>query len=118
MNKRPLTVTIIGLLLAVVGLAGFAFHLYEIKPQHALEGGNIWIFVVEVVAIVAGVFVLRGNNWARWLAVGWIAFHVAFSFLNSLRQVAVHSLILLLFACLLFRPEANAYFRRRETTAR
>jgi hypothetical protein len=115
MNKRPVTVSIIGWLLVVVGTTGFIFHLYEVKPQHALQGGNVWIFVVELVAIVSGAFVLRGRNWARWLALAWIAFHVVFSFFNSWHQVAVHGLILLLFAYALFRPEANAYFRLRET---
>jgi len=114
MNKRPLTVTVIGLLQIVVGTTGFAFHLNEIKPQHALQNGNVWIFVVESVAIVGGVFLLRGNNWARWLTLAWITFHVVFSFFDSPGKVAVHALILVLFAYSLLRPEANAYFRGQE----
>ncbi len=115
MNKRPVTVTIIGWLLVVVGVTGFAFHLNEVKPQHAFQGGNVWIFVVELVAIVCGALLLRGNNRARWLALAWITFHVVFSFFSSLGQVSVHILILLLFAYALFRPEAKTYFRQRET---
>jgi hypothetical protein len=110
MNKCPVTVTVIGWLLVVVGVAGFAYHLYEVNPQHALQGENIWIFVVESVVIVCGVFVLRGHNWARWLALAWIAFHAVFSFFSSFGQGVVHILILLLFAYALFRADANPYF--------
>jgi len=114
MNKRPLTVTIVGLLQIVVGATGFAFHLNEIKPQHALQGGNFWIFVIESVAIVGGAFLLRGNNWGRWVTLAWISFHVVFSAFNSLGRVVSHALILILFAYVLLRPEANAYFRRQK----
>ena len=68
------------------------------------------ILATELAALVAGVFLLRGANWARWLAIAWIAFHVALSF-GSLQRLVVHTVILLLFVYLLFRPSANAYFR-------
>lgn len=114
MNPRPVAVTIIGLLLAIVGVAGFAFHFYQLGPQHAFNVANVWIFLVELVALACGVFLLRGANWARWLAMAWMASHVAFSFFDSLQKAAVHGLIFLLLAYFLFRPQANAYFRRRE----
>jgi len=115
MRRRPVAVTIIGWLLVVAGVVAFAYRLNEAKPLHALQGENPWILLLEVVAIAAGAFLLRGDNWARWLAIAWITLHVAFSFLNSLSQVAVHFVVLLLFAYFLFRPAANTYFRRRET---
>ena len=112
MKKRPLTVTIIGWLLIAVGVGASAFHLNELR-QNAFHGANAWIFIVELVVIVCGVFVLRGNNWARWLAVVWIGAHVIISFLNSWGHGAVHVLILFLLTCFLFRPESNAFFRNR-----
>jgi len=118
MNKRPLLVTIIGLLHIVVGTGGFAFHLNEIGPQHAFQGGNCWIFVIESVAIVGGTLLLRGNNWGRWVALAWITFHVVFSSFFSLGKAAGHAVILVLFAYVLFRPEANTYFRRQRTMGR
>lgn len=114
MNRRPMPVTIIGCLLVVVGVAGSAYHLRELGLRNALRGGNIWIFVVELVAIVCGAFLLRRSNWARWLAIAWMAFHVVISFFDSPGKVAIHVVILLLFAYFLFRPEANTYFRGRE----
>ena len=40
----------------------------------------------------------RGQNWARWLALLWMAFHVAISF-PVVRQVVTHSIIFALIAC-------------------
>jgi hypothetical protein len=115
MNRRPISITIIACLLLVVGVAGSIFHLRELGLQQAFRGENIWIFVVEFVAIVCGALLLQGKNWARWLAIAWIASHVFVSFFDSGRKVATHVVILLLFAYFLFRPEANGYFRRKET---
>ena len=113
MNKRPVPVVIIGGLLVLIGVTGFVVHLNEMKPQHALEGDHPSILVAELVAIVSGVFLLRGANWARWLAMLWIAFHLAISlFDDSAQRVVVHSVSLVLFAYFLFRPSAHAYFRR------
>ena len=101
--KRPLAVTIIGWLLVVVGASGFVLHLYEGKPQHALEGENPWILATELVAVIGGAFLLRGKSWARWVVMAWMAFHVAISF-NSPRQLVMHGAIFVLFAYFLFRP--------------
>jgi hypothetical protein len=111
MNRRPIAVTILSYILIATGVASLAFHATDFKPSHALAFELVWISLVRAIAIVSGVFMLRGNNWARWLALAWIAFHVAISFLDSWQKVAVHGLILVLFAYLLLRPEASAYFR-------
>jgi hypothetical protein len=113
MNKRPVTVTGIGWLFVVGGAAAFAFHLNQLRGS-AFHGLNVWIFVVEVVAIVAGICMLRGNNWARWVAVLWMAFHVVISFLDSRQKLAVHVVLFGLIAYALFRADAADYFRHAE----
>lgn len=115
MNKRPVTVTIMGWLLIAVGVAGSAFHLNELK-QNAFRAENAWIFVVESVVIICGAFVLRGNNWARWLTLTWMASHVVISFWDSWQKVLAHVVFLVLMTYIFFRPEARAYFRQSETT--
>ena len=70
MNKRPAAATIIGWLLVAVGATGFAFHLNEIKPQHALHEENAWILVVELAVIVCSTFVLRGQELGTLACVG------------------------------------------------
>ena len=48
-----------------------AYHFSELRQP---EG--VWVGLTELLAILSGVFMLRGQNWARWLALAWIAFHV------------------------------------------
>ena len=111
MNKPPLSVTIIGFLFIAVGILGLAYHASEFNPQHPLESDAVWASLVRCAAILAGIFVLRGRNWARWLTLAWMAFHVVLSVFHSARQVAVHALLLAVIGYFLFRPEATQYFR-------
>jgi|SRR5271166_4463454 len=114
MNKRPLTVTIISWLFIATGAIGLVHHLTEIKPHQPFQVELVWILLLSLMAIICGVFMLWGSNWARWLALAWIAFHVLLSFFHSLQQVLVHGLLFALIAYVLFRPEARAYFRRSQ----
>jgi hypothetical protein len=114
MNKRPISITILASLYLMVGTVGFAFHFSEILTRHAFQYEDALIELTELVAIVCGVFLLQGRNWARWLALAWIAFHVAISFFDSLQKVAVHGLFLVLIAYFLFRPDARTYFQHPE----
>ena len=66
--------------------------------------------LAPLIAIIIGVYLLRGVNWARWGAVLWMAFHVGVGALNSLQQVIVHAVLLAVFAYFLFRPGSNLYF--------
>jgi hypothetical protein len=110
--KRPLAVTIIAWVYIAVGTIGFAAHSGGLRARDWLAYDNVLIEVVEIVAVVAGVFTLRGRNWARWLTVAWIAFHVVLSAFHSLRELVIHGLIWGVIAWMLFRPEANNYFGR------
>ena len=56
------------------------------------------------------------NNWARWLVLDRIGFHVVISFFDSLQKVAAYGLMFVLTASFLFRPEARAYFQRLDQT--
>ena len=51
-----------------------------------------------------------GSNWARWLAVVWIAYHVILSGFHSLNELAVHGALLAAFANVALSPEATRYF--------
>jgi hypothetical protein len=113
--KRPLTILILGCLYIATGALGIAFHLDDFRSPRLVQDGLIWIALVRLTAVVCGAFMLRGANWARWLAVAWMAFHVVVGFLHSVREAVVHAVIFVVIAYLLFRPEARAYFRGRET---
>jgi hypothetical protein len=54
---------------------------------------------------------LRAHNWARWLALAWIAFHVVLSAFHAFSELVIHGLLCAMIAWGLFRPEAGRYFR-------
>lgn len=105
MNKRPISVTIIAVVYIVAGAAGLIYHAGEILTSP-------WVGVVRALAIVAGVFMLRAQNWARWLAMVWIAFHVVLSAFHSVSEFAMHAVLCAVFAFVLFRRSTNRYFVR------
>lgn len=107
-NKRPVTVLIIASIYIAVGMLGFGYHLRELLT---LQKDSVWVELTELVALVCGVFLLRGQNWARWVAVAWVGLHVIVSVLNTFHGIVVHSVLFILIAWLLFRPEAARYFR-------
>lgn len=106
LGKRPLSVLVLSCLYIAVGSIGLAYHFP--RPL-AFHYEDVWIEATELLALVAGVFMLRGHNWARWLAVAWMAFHVAISF-PVVRQIAIHSLFLAVIVWLFFQSRARQHF--------
>ena len=115
MRKRPRSITIIGWLFVGAGTIGLAYHATEFKAQRPVKYDLILVCIVRLLAILSGVFLLRGSNWARWLLLVWLAYHVILSAFHSLFELAMHSLLLSVIAYFLFRPEASAYFRGANT---
>jgi hypothetical protein len=113
-NKRPVSVTILACIYVTVGIVGFAYHLYPVVGGHGFHRDDLLIELIEFAAILGGTFMLRGNNWARWLVLAWIGFHLVISFFDSPQKVAAHGLMFVLTAYFLFRREAKAYFQRPE----
>ena len=113
MNKRPLSIAIISWTFIVTGGIGLIYHLTELNVQHPLENDTVWVCPVRFLAVLGGAFMLYGFNWARWLLVLWMAFHIVLSALHSLQQLLVHSLLFAAILFFLFRPRASAYFRAR-----
>lgn len=112
MNQRPIAVTVIAWLLIAVGIFGFGFHLKELFLERSFHWEDLSVPMVNLLACALGFFILKGHNWARWLAVAWMAFHVAISLFESLERTAMHLLLLGLIAYALFRRDAKVYFER------
>jgi len=110
MKKRPLPVTVLSLLLVAAGAVGLVYHLNELNRHHPFQNYFLLIEFVRLIAIVSGVYMLRGSNWARWLALAWIGFHVVVSAFHSLPEFAFHGLLFAVFAYFLFRRQATEYF--------
>jgi hypothetical protein len=107
-NKRPISVTILACVYLSVGAIGFAYHFREFL---LLQQDIVWVELTQLLAIVCGAFMLRGHNWARWLALAWIVFHVVLSAFHSSREFAIHGLFCAVIAWILFRSQAAHYFR-------
>lgn len=105
-RKRPVAVIAIACLYLLVGIAGSVGHFHS---RH--EPDWVWIEVTEIVAVICGAFMLPGHNWARWLAVAWMAFHVAISVGHPIGELAIHVFFLIAITYLLFRKDAQEYFR-------
>lgn len=107
--NRPLLITLLGWLLILTGAAQFVLHAVRIhRPMHLPDLG---LPLFELVILVCGIFLLRGSNVARWIAVAWIGVHICIGFLDSPGRGLIHCLIFLLLIWLLFRPGVNTWFR-------
>jgi hypothetical protein len=111
-NSRPLSITIISWLFIAVGGVGLLYHLSEFKSHSPFDYDLVAIPLIRLVAILAGVFLLRGSNWARWLLIAWMTYHIGLSAFHSLSEFLMHVLIFGTVMYFLFRSQSSAYFRK------
>jgi uncharacterized membrane protein (UPF0136 family) len=109
-RQRPITITSLCWLYIAVGALGTAGHYGNFWANKPTVSEFVWITVLGVAAVTAGVLMLRGQSWARWLALAWIAAHVVISAFHPLQELIVHCALLVLFCYVLFRREAREYF--------
>ena len=94
-------------MLIVVELSGLVFaSKFDLRnPDY------VWSNVVRLLAVVGGTFLLLGRNWARWLVIAWMGFHVGLSILHKPFELVVHCLFFVALLFFLFRGPASSYFR-------
>lgn len=126
MNKRPLSIAIIGGFFIGLGTFVILANVFWLTQGQMLAHGHaenaagsssseysdlLWVFGTQILAIVAGVFLLRGHNWARWLLVAWLGFHVVLSALHPGHDLVVHGVLMAVLVYFLFRAPASEFFR-------
>jgi hypothetical protein len=109
-NKQPVSITILSWLYILEGVLGTAAHYENFRMHKPMVNEFVWITALGTAAVVAGIFMLRGRGWARWLALAWIASHVVISAFHPLHELIIHCVLLVLFCYLLFRRPAREYF--------
>jgi hypothetical protein len=114
MKRAPLPVIVISVLIMLAGAFGLYGAWLNFVAHPDSHRDALLAAAVNVLGIVAGFFALRARNWARWLAVAWMAFHVVISFGHPAQELIVHSILLVLFAYGLFRADAHAWFMPTE----
>ncbi len=105
--QRPFQITFLGWLFIAVGILSTLYHLWK----GSLDRWTPLILLVGATAVVAGVFLLRGARWARWLILAWLAFHVVISAFNSLSGALPHIALLLVIGYFLLGPPTQKYFQ-------
>lgn len=112
LSKPPISIWIVACLYIAVGVIGFVHNFRELRHPD-----GVLIEVTELLALLAGAFMLRGRNWARWLALAWMAFHLVLSAFEMSHNLIMHLLIFAAIAWLLFRSDARQYFRGNGSAA-
>ena len=108
MRQRPLSITIISWIFIIFGSIAL---LSGVLPFSDLKS-HWYIHLSRILQIVAGVFMLYGRNWARWLLVVWIAFHIVVGALHGIVTLVMHVVIFSVILFFVFRRDANEYFAR------
>jgi hypothetical protein len=106
MKRRPLSITIISWIFIVFGSIAL---LSGVLPLADLKS-HWYIHLSRILQIVAGVFMLYGRNWARWLLVAWIAFHLVVGAMHGIGALMMHIVIFSVILFFVFRRDANEYF--------
>ena len=114
MPRRPISVTIISWLYIIAGSVGLAYHALELKPNSPGFSEAILVCFVRLLAIIGGIYALRRQNWARWLLILWMAYHVVLSLSHSFSQTFMHAIFLAVIAYFLSRPAASVFFGKAE----
>lgn len=119
MNRRPISIAIIGWLFVGVGCVSLVAGVEKfIRPvartttqvsgdQHAMD--LAFVTVSALMALLGGAYVLRGCGWARWLLVVWLALHVVLSYHHSLSELLVHGVLFWVVVFFLFRKAARDF---------
>jgi hypothetical protein len=106
--KRPIPVMIVAAVYLLVGAGGFFVHFPELTAGHR---DAIAIELTELLAVVAAVGLILRQNWARWLALAWVVFHVVISLFHPLRELLIHVALCFVIAWLLFQPATARWFK-------
>ncbi|MEJ2157723.1 MAG: hypothetical protein P8X96_20535 [Desulfobacteraceae bacterium] len=123
MNKRPTSITVVCWILIALGgisIISSVFSFNNPVTRELLSKSPIpvniqylMMFAGLVITLVCGIAMLKGRNWARLLYVGWsvVAFIIGLA-TSPMKAMLIPGLIIfIIFAVLLFRPKANAYFK-------
>lgn len=108
-QNRPVSVAVIAWVYIAVGAIGLVYHSSGLWKKGGWSGA-LMVEMVETAALLSGIFLLRGRNWARWVALAWIAFQVARSVFETGRGLIIHAVFCAVIAWVLLRPAAGRWF--------
>lgn len=110
MKNRPIPVIIVSILFILTGCIGFAYHVKEFFEPNDNLYELVWVLLIRILAIVCGFLLFQRVNWARWLAIAWMFYHIILSAFHSISAMITHTVLLIIISVLLYHPVSNAYF--------
>jgi uncharacterized membrane protein HdeD (DUF308 family) len=109
--KRPVEVAILGWLFIIVGTVNLGYPLLK----HPFDLWTVPASLVGVIAVVAGMFLLKGRGWSRWVLIAWLLFHVLVGAFISVSAALAHAALLIAVAYALLASPASMYFETKST---
>ncbi|OQA33371.1 MAG: hypothetical protein BWY57_01233 [Betaproteobacteria bacterium ADurb.Bin341] len=128
MIKRPTSVSVVAwILIAMSGISLIASTVSLNNPMtNELMAKSIlpvplqylMLYLGLLITIVAGIAMLKGQNWARFLYVAWSAIGIAIGlFTSPMKAAMIPGLVVFaVITFFLFRPKANEYFSPKGAT--
>ena len=116
MTKRPIPLIIVSVAFIAIGLGNLFKGIWPVAEggtsigSHELTDSAL-VVVSGLLALLSGVFMLRGANWARWLCVVWLGLHVVISLFHRPFELGIHSALFLVLVVVLFLGSTARYFR-------
>lgn len=108
-QRSVLAVGVLFLVLGALDLYRGIAPLLASAPRWHMAIDDAEVLVIGIAAIVGGIYVLRGANWARWLLAVWMALHVAIS-IDQPSALLAHAVIFGFVAYMLFNARASTHF--------
>ena len=111
-RTRSWSVIVVGVIFLALGVLDIArglAPLFASAPHWHMAADDVEVLAIGIAAIVGGVYLLKGRNWARWLLAVWMAFHVVIS-IGEPQKLIAHIVIFGCIAFLIFRPAVSRHF--------
>jgi hypothetical protein len=131
MRKRPTSITVVAWILILMGGISLISTTLTIdtvmnnpaarelmsKSAIPVQVQYAMTYVVLLVMLVAGVAILKGQNWGRWLYVIGTALGFLIGIMTSpLKEAMIPGFVVFVVVTFfLFRPNANKYFSDQES---
>jgi hypothetical protein len=126
--KRPTSITVIVWILIVTSGISVITSTVNLNNRmvEELMGKSLlpiplqysMLYVGLLITIVAGIAMLKGQNWARFLYVAWTALGFVIGIVTSpVKAAMIPGLVVFaIITVFLFRPKANEYFSHKESS--
>ena len=125
-NKRPVYITIISLIIIITGLIFLFFSLFiqfvDLGLGRITTTAMLWLIPYSIFIIVIGIAMLKGKRWSRIAVILNGIIMIVNRFIDSMHYLSFNALIsimiFIVIAILLYRPRANLFFNPKNKNLR